>query len=86
MGVSSCSVKHFKDGKRDTADVPLSSQSRIATTEYSKQKDDALITEDKRVTVRKTIVARYWAHSATVTCTSWKVLDGKTHHFEHNNA
>jgi transposase len=52
MGVSSVIrwVEHFKDGNADIADQPRCGQQRTAATESNKQKVDALIREDRRIT------------------------------------
>jgi hypothetical protein len=39
-------VKHLKDSNKNIADLP---QSRTATMEFNKQKDDVLITEVPKV-------------------------------------
>jgi hypothetical protein len=39
-------MKHFKNGNMDIANLPHSSQTRIATTEYNEQKVDELIIKD----------------------------------------
>lgn len=54
MGASSVRqwVKHFKDGNTDISDQPRSCHPQTASTEHNKERVDALIRDDRRVTVR----------------------------------
>ena len=55
MGASSVRrwVKHFKDGDTNIKDEPRSGRPRTASTDRNKERVDALIREDRRITVNE---------------------------------
>lgn len=55
MGASSVRrwIKYFKDGNTSTQNQPYSDRPRTASTEHNKERGDAIIRDDSRVTVSK---------------------------------
>ena len=66
MGASSVRrwVKHFKDGNTSIKDEPRSGRPRTASTDRNKERVDALIREDRRITVNEIATKLAVGHSA----------------------
>ena len=57
-------VKHFKDGNTSIKDEPRSSRPRTASTDRNKERVDALIREDRHITVNEIATKLAVGHSA----------------------